>query len=109
MPFPATVPVTIASNAAARIAELGIRVPVERMLDYLHRHLPALDRIDVGLYERYELGDQPGLAIEAYSRRPFDPADRTDQEVDRWLVAEFPPEVLEHVAISYRLGAPDAG
>jgi hypothetical protein len=104
-----TVPVTITPDVAARIAELGIQGSVERMLDYARQRLPGLQRIEVVLCQRYELGDQPGLGIEAYSRCPFDTTDQTDRDLDRWMVTEFPPEILEHVTLSYRPGAPDAG
>jgi hypothetical protein len=104
-----TVPVTVTPDAAARISALGIQPAVERMLEYARRRLPAPDRIEITLYDRYELGDQPGLAIEVYSRRPFDPTDSTDRDLDRWMVTEFPPEDLEHVVVSHRPGASHAG
>ena len=72
------VPVTRSPEATARIAQLGLRDAVDRMLDYAVQHLPELDRIEVTLYDRYELGDEPGLAIDAYSRRRFDPNDTVD-------------------------------
>jgi hypothetical protein len=105
----ATVPVTVTPEAAARIAELGFQAAVDRMIDYARQNLPDPERIDVSLYDRYELGDEPGLAIEAHSRRPFDPADQADRAMVRWMVSEFPPEVLWHVIMSFRPGGPDAG
>jgi hypothetical protein len=104
-----TIPVTVTPEAAARIADLGFQPQVDRMVDYARTHLPDLDRIEIVRYERYELGNEPGLAIEAYSRRPFDIADQSDRRLDRWMIEEFPPEVLEHLLMSYRPGAPDAG
>jgi hypothetical protein len=105
----ATIPVTVRPEAAARIGELGRQAEVDRMIDYARRNLPELDRIEVSLYDRYELGDEPVLAIEAWGRRPFDSADHTDRNLDRWVVTEFPPEVLEHIVMIYRSGAPHAG
>jgi hypothetical protein len=103
------VPVTISPEAGARIAEVNLRKVVDRMLDYAVQHLPCLDRIEVTLYDRYEIGDEPGLAIDAFSQRAFDPADSTGQELDKWMVAEFPPEILQHIILSYRLGFSRAG
>jgi hypothetical protein len=103
-----TIPVTVTAEAAARIAFLGIQPAIDQMLDYARQHFPELDRIEIQLYDRYELGDEPGLAIQAYSRHPFDPADRTDQEMGHWIVRQFPPEVLEHVILCYLPGAADA-
>jgi hypothetical protein len=109
MTLSATVPVTVTPEAAARIAKLGFQAPVDRIIDYARQNLPDLDRIEVDLHDRYELGDEPVLVIEAYSRRPIDPADQAENEMDRWIVREFPPQVLEHLIASYRSGASHAG
>ena len=101
--------VTTSHEAAARIAELGLRNVVDRMLDYAVQHLPDLDRIDVTLYDRYEIGDQPGLAIDAYSHGRSDPAGKTERDLDLWMVAEFPPDTLQHIILSYRQGLSRAG
>lgn len=100
----ATIPVAIMPDAAERIAKLGLQEPINRMIEYALQHLPELDRIEVELYDRYELGDEPGLAIEAYSLRPYDPADPTERAMDWWFVTEFPPEVCWHVIMNYRQG-----
>jgi hypothetical protein len=105
----ATVPVTVTPEAVARISKLGLQPAVDRMLDYARCHFPDLDRIEVALYDRYELGDEPGMAIEAYSRCPFDPTNPIDQDLDRWMVTEFPADILQHVILCYRPGAPHAG
>jgi hypothetical protein len=105
----ATVRVTVTPEADARIAQLGLKAEADRMIDYARTHLPEVERIEVILYDRYELGDEPGLAIEAHSRRPFDPAEHISWEVGRWQVTNFPPEVLEHLHLSYYPGAPHAG
>lgn len=109
MPTSANVPVTVTAEAAARIADLGIQTEVDRMLDYARRQLPDLDRIDVVLFDRYEQGDEPGLAIDAFSRRPFDPADRVEDDLVRWMVTEFSPAIRQHVLLSYRHGVSYAG
>jgi hypothetical protein len=105
----ATVPFSVTPEAAARIAALDLQVDVDRMVEHACSQLPELDRIEVVLYDRYELGAEPGLAIDCYSRRALDPTDTTDQELDRWSVAEFPPEVLQHVILCYRPDGPHAG
>ena len=105
-----TVPVSVTPEAQARIVDLGIQGEVDRMLDYARRNLPELDRIEITLYDRYELGDEPGLAIDAHSRCPFDhAAERAEQDMVRWQVTEFPPEVLQHIILCYRPGDPYAG
>jgi hypothetical protein len=105
----AAVPVTVAPEAAARIAELGMHAQVDRMLDYARQHIPELVRIEIVLNERYEEDAPSGVAIDTYSQRPFDSADRTDAELSRWMVTTFPPEVLEHIHLWHYLEADHAG
>jgi hypothetical protein len=105
----ATAPVTVTPEAAARIAHLGLQAEVDRMIDYARRSLPEVERIEVVLYDRYDLGDEPGLAVDVYSRRPFDPEEHVSFDLIRWFVTEFPSEVLEHVILSYHAGEPHAG
>jgi hypothetical protein len=103
----ATVPGTVTPEAAARIAALRFQAYIERMIAYARQNLPELERIEVVLYDRYDLGDEPGLAVDVYGTRPFDPADPT-WDVSRWMVTEFPPEVLRHVIMDHHPGAPVA-
>src|SRR3989442_498959 len=104
-----TVPVHVTPEAQARIDHLGFQAEVDRMLDYGRRNLPELDRIEITLYDCYELGDEPGLAIDAYTRRPYDANDQTEAAMTRWEVTEFPPEVLQHIIMCYRWEDAHAG
>jgi hypothetical protein len=104
-----TIPVTVTPEAATRIAELGFQAEVDRMLDHARQHLPEIVHIEVVLNERYDMGSEPGVAIEAYSRRPFNPDDRVSGKLGDWVVRSFPPEVLEHLHLSYYPGADHAG
>jgi hypothetical protein len=92
-------------EAAARIAELGMQAELQRMIEHARDVLPELARIEVVLNERYDMGGEPGVAVEAYSQRPFDPAQRMAWRLSEWLVASFPPKVLEHLHVSYHPGA----
>jgi hypothetical protein len=103
-----SIPVTVTPEAAARIAELGFQTQIEQMIEHA-RHLPDVVRIEVVLNERYDMGGEPGVAIEAYSTRPFDPSDTLRADVGRWAVNTFPSEVLEHLLLNYNRGTPHAG
>jgi hypothetical protein len=105
----ATVPVTVTPEAAARIAQFGFQAEVDRMIDYARQHVPEVQRIEVTLYGRYDDGDEPGLAVEIYSRHPFDPDEQFTRDMDQWVVRTFPPEVLEHVIMDYHPGGTHAG
>ena len=104
-----TIPVSVTPEAAARLAELGFQAEVDRMIAYARQKLPELERIEVALNERYDTGGDAGVAVEVWSRRPFNPAERISWDLAGWMVKEFPPEVLEHLHMSYHPGAPYAG
>src|SRR5438309_1074109 len=96
-----TIPVTWTPEAAARVAELGFQAQVDQMIEYARRNLPEVMRIEVILNDRYDMGGEPGVAIEVYSQDP-DPTGRIRSQLLRWSVLEFPPEVAEHLLIDFR-------
>jgi hypothetical protein len=104
-----TIPVTVNADAAARIAKLGFQAQVDRMIDHARQHLPEVERIEVVLYDRYELGDEPGVSIDIYSRRPSDPADTIVSDMIGWRVREFPSAVLAQILMDYFSGEPHVG
>lgn len=98
----ATVPVTVTPEAAARIAELGLRPQVDRIIEYALGHLPRVTRITVELHDRYDLGKEPVLVIEAFGQGSPESDYQAERAMDRWVVSEFPPEVLMHLVTFYR-------
>lgn len=100
------VPTTVSSAAKARIAELGFNAQVERMIDYARENFPRLLRIEVMLNERDDEESPPGVAIAAYSREGAASATRIFWDLASWAVAEFPPEILEHLHLSYHPETP---
>jgi len=97
----ATIPVTITPEAAQRTAELGLQSQVQSMIDYARQNLPDLDRIEVILVDRIELGEEDGVTIHAYGRRPYDPEDRFCDRISYDMVRQFPPEVLYYLLLAY--------
>ena len=79
------------------------------MIDYARHNLPEVERIEVTLHDRYDTGEEPGVTIAAHSQRPFHPAEHISWELGGWVVRNFPPEVLEHLHLSYHAGADHAG
>jgi hypothetical protein len=102
------VPLTITPEAAARIAELGIQKEFEQMLEHARRVVADLAAIDVEIAEPYDTGAEPGINIWAYSDRPFVPADTTSQDLGKWRVRTFPPQVCEHMRVLLTYGRPHA-
>ncbi len=110
MSAPATVPVTITPEAAARVAELGMQAELERMLEHTRQTVAGLQRIEVTLTSPYDYDrPSPGIDIKAYTDRPFVEGDRTWGEWGRWKVTTFPSEVCEHFVLLLYYGSGDAG
>ncbi len=105
----ATVPVTITPEAAKRAAELGLQTQVQSMIEYALQNLPDLDRIEVILVDRTELGEEDGITIDAYGKRPYDPAETYTSKMIRDMVTQYPPEVLWYLLLDYHPGAANAG
>ncbi len=103
------VPVTIRPEAAARVTELGMQEELQQMIEYARQAVPELAAIEVEVAERYDMGDEPGVSIVAYSDRAFAPEDTTSWEVRRWAVETFPPHVLQHLCILLTPGSAYAG
>jgi hypothetical protein len=99
MTAPATLPVTITPEAAARIDELGIRPEVKQMIEHTRQTVPALKRIEVVLEDPYETWDQPYLTINATRGDEPRADDRTRQEWGVWQVNTFPPDVCTHITM----------
>jgi hypothetical protein len=102
-------PVAVTDEARYRIAKLGLHAEVQRIIEHAQETVSDLEHIDVVLYDRYDLGDEPGLAIDVYSRRPYDRLADDERKLARWMVSEFPPTVLQHLILDYHPGSRDAG
>jgi hypothetical protein len=102
------VPLTITPEAAARIAELGMRKELEQMIEHVREAVPGLAAIDVEIAECYDSRDETGVSIVAYSDRVFEPGSTTSWDLIGWSVDTFPPQVLEHLCILLSPGRPYA-
>lgn len=102
------IPLTIAPEAAARVAELGLQRELEQMIEHVREVVTGLVAIEVVIAECYDSRDETGVSIEAYRDRPHDPKDKTFWNLNRWAVETFPPQVLEHLGILPSYGNPHA-
>ena len=103
------VPVTIAPEAEARLIELGMHKEMEQMIAHLRKVVPGLMAIEVAIAECYDSRDETGISIIAYSDRVFEAGEKSSLHLDRWVVTEFPPQVLEHLCILFSPWSPHAG
>ena len=98
MPTLTTIPMTIDPDAAAFLAEVGQERELERMLEHVRATIPYLRALDVVLHDFPETGP-PSLTIKAH-RDPYPGgSDRAGMGFDRWMVENFPPEVLQNFTL----------
>jgi len=100
MSAPATVPVTITPEAAARVAELGMQGELEQMIEHARECVAGLRRVEVILEPPYDTGDDPYLTIQAFRPLTSRWDDPVRQEWGRWKVTTFSPEVARHVTLT---------
>jgi hypothetical protein len=97
-----TIPVTVAEDAAARVAELGMQREFEQMLEHAKTAVPHLRYLRVTLeYDPARPQAEPGLVIWAHrSDVPDDDvADLTDWNWAGWQGRTFPPQVFQHIVL----------
>src|SRR5260370_25149084 len=85
---PTTIPITIAPEAAERVAELGMQRELERMLDFL-REVSGVLSVDVQLALPYDTGDETSSVLEVPLERPWSDASARSQIRD-WNIRTFP-------------------
>jgi hypothetical protein len=97
VPFPPgpAVPTTVSAEAAARVAELGMRREFEQMLDHARQTIPNLSAIDVTRYDDPDEPGQPRVLIGFITDTPS-PAEKDEAwwRWTHWEVQAFPPHVL---------------
>ena len=97
-----TIPVTVAEDAAARVAQLGMQREFEQMIEHAKQVMPHLRAIRVTLEYNPECPHEgPGVVIWAH-RSDVPPEDRLDpvaEDYRRWRSSTFPPEVRLNIAV----------
>lgn len=104
-----TIPITVAPDAANRIAELGLDSEFEQMLEHTRQSVVGLRAITVTLECDPELREEPGIVIWSYRDDPGPGDDPTDRLWGEWKVEKFPPKVCQHVCMLTIYGAPANG
>ena len=100
MSAPATVPVTVTPEAAARVTALGIQAELDQMIEHTRASVAGLRKVEVVLEQPYDTGDDPYLTIRAFRPLTFRWDDPVRQEWGRWKVTTFPPDVSRHVTLT---------
>src|SRR5262245_9888867 len=90
-----TVPTTIAAEATAYAAELGMEAPFQQMLDHIRQTVSGLRSIEVKLEHPYDLGGGPSVVFDVLIDSPNWEQDRTRWDLRDWEINTFPPDVLQ--------------
>ena len=105
-----TVPVNITPEAAERIAERGLKEPLDQMIEQAIKRVPGIRRVEISLEGPYDTHDEAYLCALAYRDPQFyqesDPVTPEERQYDRWIVEAFPPDVLWQVSLHIRWDAP---
>jgi|SRR5580704_16556335 hypothetical protein len=104
-----TVPLSVAPEAASRIAELGLQDEFDQMLEHTRQVIPGLRSISVLLAPPYDTDDEPRVIIEPTMDDPHLVHDRTEREWGRWMVNTFSPDVGRHFCLLTVYGVADEG
>ena len=107
----ATIPVMIAEDAAARVAELGMQREFEQMVEHIKRTAPGLRAIRVTLeYDPACPSLEPQVVILAHRddlSREEALEDRTGWDWGAWQGETFPPQAFQHFVMTWVYGGPD--
>ena len=93
------IPVTIASGAADRVAQLSMQRDLKQMLEHTLRTVSGLRAIEVQLALPYDTDVETSITIEALVDHPNPVEDRTRWEWAQWQIATFPPEVNWYIRL----------
>src|SRR5262249_45380205 len=100
-----TISISIAADAAAHVAALGLQTDFERMLNHAQATIPGLQKLDATLAEPYDTGEEMTVLLRALR----DPASRASNDHARrdwssWKINTFSPDVHRHFALLIAYG-----
>jgi hypothetical protein len=100
MTAPSTIPCSIAPEATARAAELGIQHEFELMLEHALQCIPNLRRVEASVREPVEIADDPQIVIDAFvPYREGEALNPGDDAWAEWALRTFPSDVWRHVVL----------
>jgi len=94
-----SLPLTITDDAAAYIAERGIKEPFQRMLDNIPRRIPFVHAVSVSLQEPYDLGGDPRVVLDVSRDHPGSLDDPAERQWIEWVVKSFTADDFQHFAL----------
>jgi|SRR5262245_49128501 len=105
-----TVPVNITPEAAERIAERGLKEPLDQMIEQAVKLVPGIRSIEIHLDGPYETHDEPYLAAFVYRDGGLRVGSTPEEDrYSHWTIESFSPDVWSQISLFFRSDAPDAG
>ena len=95
----AVIRITVSSDAAVRIAQLGLEPSYEAMLDHAQEAVPELRSLEVTLEHDLEEPREPTLVLNMYRPHPAAADDPTPRQWRSWIAQTFPAAVCQHFAL----------
>jgi hypothetical protein len=99
-----TIPVTIAPDVTAYVADLGLEQPFQQMLAHIQQEVLGLRAIAVSVQPPYDLGGDPCVILDVTTQTPPPDNDQTEQDFVRWQVENFAPEVYQYFTMLLTYG-----
>jgi 2'-5' RNA ligase len=105
-----TIPVQVADDAAARVAELGLQRELEQMIEHARQTARGLRAIRVTLeYDPVYPANDPQVVVWVHRDVPPEgpAADKTGWQWAEWIARTFPPHVTLALCVMPTYGEPD--
>jgi len=92
------------AEAVELIQELGLRRPVEEMIEHTRQTVAGLRAIEIEVWYEQDSEDQPPLphvtVIAWRDGHRSSPDSATEREWFQWCVRTYPPDVKKHVSFA---------
>jgi hypothetical protein len=103
----AQVPVTIAAEVPAHVAELGMQAEFDRILEHTRQNVSDMQSLNIYLTGPYDDGDVPCVAFEAQLARTTPVFDGTRKRWGEWFMNTFPRNARGRFQLLFTPPGPD--
>jgi hypothetical protein len=94
-----TIPITVPTDAAARVAELGLQREFQQMLDHALRTIPGLQSLQVELALPYDTDEDTSITIWATREKPDAQRLLVEDQWDQWVLGTYHPDVWSRMRL----------
>src|SRR5260370_27392206 len=106
---PTTIPVNVTPEAAERIAERGLQMSIDQMIEQAVKMVPGIRRVEISLEGPYDTHYEQYLHAIAFRDPELFRLDIPEEDrFSRWIVEEFSPDIRWQVQLHIHCDAPHA-